>query len=820
MTVEATCIDCGATLKGTIIDKPKEGEGSILNVYISNEDSSKKHFSKRRLSGLKRRTMAAQMVLEMRSASYMRRMAAGEQMEFGDLEPSTIPNLETLRKAKQEAMQSGRLHPDPIIALFMLQDSEPLKQSVHEVGRDFVHFWSPEQISVYNSLVHKGHKKVAIDASGKFVNKIQRTDGSMSGHIFLYVMAVNVPDNARGQVPVCQMLSGRHNTNGILYWFKEFLRLGASVPNEVVTDDSRALTSAACQAFALVPDTQTYIDLCFAALTTENTSSPACYIRIDVAHLLKYIGQWKELQQRTTHRLVRQFYMRCIGLLVNCENMESAKEIISSILLVASSEMEGELVSGVRTPSDLAKFWLKSLMHGQLNEELDSLIRCEESLELIDDPDDMEDIPARNMKEWVDKILLESKHKAQESALGNRENMMNLPAIVSKLTKLFYRLPLWTSIMNHTFQITGRPSSAGVEGLFNDLKSRQLRLPSRIDDFVVDYLDCVKGILNICEAQNRRELELNRPSASQELNIQDHPSNSEECDVQENTSTAGEPNIQCPTSVSEESRTQGHSSDFEGLNMQENPCGSEEPNDQSNLNGKEDDCPLCKYGVPETGAHRCKNCNRVVYLLPSCSQEIEGEEEGYGQKRLCKNCAKVSLKSVSSLIPDRHVESVRESNEIGNWKNLALGPRPKKAKNARYLNPCPQWETISENIQKTEKIGLMKNGQKVINAKSAKTLSNTCAFDAVVHALTAAYTDSRDFRQYVDTTASSLFNLVKHLAQGSVGKVGYSMRLGILAEIYPETMLTGILISVRILESSECFSCSPVCFIIMCFLCV
>lgn len=180
----------------------------------------------------------------------------------------------------------------------------------------------------------------------------------------------------------------------------------------------------------------------------------------------------------------------------------------------------------------------------------------------------------------------------------------------------------------------------------------------------------------------------------------------------------------------------------------------------------------------------------------------------------------MSLKSVSSLIPDRHVESVRENNEIENWKNLALGPRPKKAKNARYLNPCPQWETISENIQKTEKIGLMKNGQKVINAKSAKTLSNTCAFDAVVHALTAAYTDSRDFRQYVDTTASSLFNLVKHLAQGSVGKVGYSMRLGILAEIYPETMLTGILISVRILESSECFSCSPLCFIIMCFLCV
>uniref|UniRef100_A0A8D9AZ26 Uncharacterized protein n=1 Tax=Cacopsylla melanoneura TaxID=428564 RepID=A0A8D9AZ26_9HEMI len=126
-----------------------------------------------------------------------------------------IPSLEVLRKAKHEALSAGRLHQDPFLAVCMLQDSDPLREIIHEEGREFVHFWSAEQITIYNDQVRIGNKKICIDASGKFVHKIPRTDGTMSGHFFL-----NIPENPRGQIPVCQMLLQRHNTNAISYWCK------------------------------------------------------------------------------------------------------------------------------------------------------------------------------------------------------------------------------------------------------------------------------------------------------------------------------------------------------------------------------------------------------------------------------------------------------------------------------------------------------------------------------------------------------------------------------------------------------------------------
>lgn len=95
-----------------------------LVISISGGDLTKRHFSKSKLSDLKRRTMATQMVLEMRSASCVRSIAAGERKSFEDMKPATLPRLDTIRKAKNEAVQSGRLHPDLIMALFMLQDSE------------------------------------------------------------------------------------------------------------------------------------------------------------------------------------------------------------------------------------------------------------------------------------------------------------------------------------------------------------------------------------------------------------------------------------------------------------------------------------------------------------------------------------------------------------------------------------------------------------------------------------------------------------------------------------------------------------------------
>ncbi len=63
---------------------------------------------------------------------------ATKLMDFGDPEPSHLPNLATLRKAKQErnALELG--DKDPILALQMLKYSAPHSGSIKDIGQVFL----------------------------------------------------------------------------------------------------------------------------------------------------------------------------------------------------------------------------------------------------------------------------------------------------------------------------------------------------------------------------------------------------------------------------------------------------------------------------------------------------------------------------------------------------------------------------------------------------------------------------------------------------------------------------------------------------------
>lgn len=114
----------------------------------------------------------------------------------------------------------------------------------------------------------------------------------LSARIFLYEAVVSTE---YGQLPVCQMISERQDTLTIATWLLQWLRCGVKIPNEVVCDYSTALLGAIIRAFCGL-NMRTYVSQCFDVLVGKCQIPPNCYVRIDVAHMMKIFSQIPSLK--------------------------------------------------------------------------------------------------------------------------------------------------------------------------------------------------------------------------------------------------------------------------------------------------------------------------------------------------------------------------------------------------------------------------------------------------------------------------------------------------------------------------------------------
>jgi len=211
-------------------------------------------------------------------------------------------------------------------------------------------------LKVYNSFVKKEPAaKICIDATGDVVKKISRPS-NLSKYIFIYLIVIKLPNENEGQISVCQMLSKSHNTNTICFWLLEWRRNGALLPKEVVTDFSMALINSVCMSLAgCAEGSSTYIQRCMEVLIkSPGCKLPSCYVRVDVAHLLKFVTTWKSLNDIHVRRRVKEFYVRAIGQLVLATDLNESKFLIKNIFVVMLSEYEGE-INGIDTHCEKAK---------------------------------------------------------------------------------------------------------------------------------------------------------------------------------------------------------------------------------------------------------------------------------------------------------------------------------------------------------------------------------------------------------------------------------------------------------------------------------
>ena len=70
-------------------------------------------------------------------------------------------------------------------------------------------------------------------------------------------------------------------------------------------------------------------------------------------------------------------------------------------------------------------------------------------------------------------------------------------------------------------------------------------------------------------------------------------------------------------------------------------------------------------------AHKCYLCAKPVHIFIQCSIPLEGEDEGYGEKRLCHDCAKNgNVQNNIDLDQENKENSQRKKKHIDKLRNI------------------------------------------------------------------------------------------------------------------------------------------------------
>lgn len=515
LTFNARCNEkkCSATLFGWSTKEPEIGGPLTVEVVTQDTyDKWKIHEKKRPLKGSKRMLVGKELLKD--CASNWQRNAVSD-LEFGDVMPSNIYDKGTLRKCKQEYKDNilGITKKDALTSLIELKHTS-LSGIIHTISADkfFAHYWSQHQLIFYNTARKNSYSRLCIDATGSIIKKLHRSSMNLlSSHIFLYEAVLN---NSYCQLPVTQMVSEKQDTLSIYYWLGQWIRDGALIPHEVVSDYSKAILGAISRAFCNGISLHEYNERCFKIINNNccNIDLPQCYIRIDISHLIKMVCRWKCLLEKHKYRL-REFYVRCVRLLIGSETMKEFEDILINILTVAMSETEGvfKTKNGIdENPSEVARKTLLDQIKGadcivvsniiQSNEFNDDTDNCK----ILDDETSDNDIIS-SMNIFLQKI--EDVCARNASVTGNRISPYYMPGIKKNILRIAKEFPMWSNIMKSYFKSPyENETSAPVEGDFNELKNRILMhesKPLKVDRFIVTHINSIENSLKIARSNQK-----------------------------------------------------------------------------------------------------------------------------------------------------------------------------------------------------------------------------------------------------------------------------------------------------------------------------
>jgi len=737
LVFNATCKNhkCSAKLKGVAYKRPLENQP--LKLTLKTKDTRgiiHDIHLKRNLNGEKRYSVGEN--LQHVRANTWRNNQIRKKCDFGDIIPPNIYQTNVLRKAKQEFRDQklGIVIKNPILSLVEMKHTIPYAGSIHTISIDpvIVHYWSPYQMVVYkeskaNSL---RNRRLCIDATGSVVRNVYRTSQELqSSHIFLYVAVLN---DGCIQVPVCQMLSEVQDLPTITYWLSQWIRAGATSPYEVVVDYSNALIGAVIRSFCCGLSKIQYCEISLKILQDEEDGITVpnfrlnVYVRLDIAHLIKMICRWKCFKVRS-HGKIKEFYVRAIVLLIKSRTLEQFRTILTEILVIASSEYDGN-IEGTTYYTSSEKFREKILKQIENDNFKENIISDDE--ELAEENEDTENIiQSFDISNNIDTFIKSIKEHVAilSNVQGDRLNGYFLPDLCTSLLRITKDFPLWTNVMvRHYKSEYETATSAPVEGYFSHAKNELRQSLSIIDRFVGSHLLSIEGELKMA-----RSLQVNK------LQVTSQESKS--------------------TNYIETNNRTNNSIDSEQIN-----CDDTESNKRTDIIYQDEN-------------------NRDIDMNSNLSDD--SKLDFYGENDTSINSDK---SDINVMITD---ELMAHENWRNKAEKPIKIKKEKTSSNrlSKYTSPCPDIRRVlnTSGLRSTS-LSVIMNGNLLPHVKVNKKkmlIFNTCAFDSLLVAISVSYIDSKNYMLYIDDIKSNPFiNLCKDVALHGSTSVTYEQRGHLLVE--------------------------------------
>lgn len=234
------------------------------------------------------------------------------------------------------------------------------------------------------------------------------------------------------------MLSEVQDLPTITYWLSQWIRAGATLPYEVVVDYSNALIGAVILAFCCGLSKIQYCKISLKILQDEKdgirvlNSRLDVYVRLDIPHLIKMICRWKCFKVRS-HGRIKEFYVRAIVLLIKWRTLEQFRTILTEILVIASSEYDGN-IEGTTYYTSSEKFREKILKQIENDNFKENIIS--DNKELTEENEDIENIiQSSNISNNMDIFIKSIKERVTilSNVQGDRLNGYFLPDLCASV---------------------------------------------------------------------------------------------------------------------------------------------------------------------------------------------------------------------------------------------------------------------------------------------------------------------------------------------------------------------------------------------------
>lgn len=418
--------------------------------------------------------------------------------------PPTIPSAAVIRKCVNEFRDKnlGVKKGDKIDVIKTIENmrySNEYNNFIRDIKKDkfYVFYSSNVQLHAYKRYHHlmkikKQKSTVAVDGTGSLCKKILFDNGRTSGHIFLYAMVINFDHFT---LSVHQLLTDDQSTTLLEYWIKNWIRMGAPKPDQVACDHSRALINALSLAFN-EQNIKVYIETLFLNAIGDSSAKIrppiATFIRLDVAHFIKMITNWQSVKS-IENNAIRKFYIFCIALLIDAQNINEFEMILKNIFIVCNNEYQDTVLRNGKSVLEIRKELELLISDRKYNVNNDEKSTTSEETEKV--IDDRVNYPEHSsiIQKWIDNIILSTKKIDEE---GVDPNGFSNKRFMNDFVKLIApTFPLWSAAC-----LPGEVEHATtsyVESYFNDKKHRVLadyKNPIRVDKFLkIEHKDLQGG---------------------------------------------------------------------------------------------------------------------------------------------------------------------------------------------------------------------------------------------------------------------------------------------------------------------------------------